>query len=211
MEPVEKSIRLIFCLFRPTPSAYGSFQARYRIGAVAATYSTITVMWDQNQVCDLHHSSRQCWILNPLSEARDGTRNLMVPSQIHFHCTMKGTPIFSLFLMVLIFFNFIIVILQCSVNFCYTAKWPSISFFLFGHAWGMQEFPGQGSDPHHSSYLSQSGDNTGPLTHWTTRELPPLTISTILKRYLKNMYLPPQSQLTKEEGQIQDPQGPKEV
>ena len=30
----------------------------------------------------LHHSSRQCWILNPLSKARDRTRNLMVPSWI---------------------------------------------------------------------------------------------------------------------------------
>uniref|UniRef100_A0A8D0RRC0 Glycerophosphodiester phosphodiesterase domain containing 1 n=1 Tax=Sus scrofa TaxID=9823 RepID=A0A8D0RRC0_PIG len=30
-------------------------------------------------VCSLHHSSRQCWILNPLSEARDRTCNFMVP------------------------------------------------------------------------------------------------------------------------------------
>ena len=30
-------------------------------------------------------------ILNPLSEAKDRTRNLMVPSQIRFHCAMMGT------------------------------------------------------------------------------------------------------------------------
>ena len=30
-------------------------------------------------------------ILNPLSEARDRTQNLMVPSQIHFHCAATGT------------------------------------------------------------------------------------------------------------------------
>ena len=43
-------------------------------------YTTATAMWDPRHICDLHHSSRQCRILNPLSEARDGTRNLMVPS-----------------------------------------------------------------------------------------------------------------------------------
>ena len=39
-------------------------------------------MLDPSRVCDLHHSSRQCRILHPLSEARDRTRNLVVPSQI---------------------------------------------------------------------------------------------------------------------------------
>ena len=48
-------------------------------------------MWDPSCLCDLHHSSWQCRILNPLSEARDRTRNLMVPSWIHFHFT-AGTP-----------------------------------------------------------------------------------------------------------------------
>ena len=33
-------------------------------------------------VCDLQDSSRQCWIHNPLSKARDWTYNLMVPSWI---------------------------------------------------------------------------------------------------------------------------------
>ena len=43
--------------------------------------------------CDLHHSSWQCQILNPLREARDRTGNLMAPSQIRFHCAKMGTPI----------------------------------------------------------------------------------------------------------------------
>ena len=29
-------------------------------------------MQDLSQICDLHRSSWQCWILNPLSKARDG-------------------------------------------------------------------------------------------------------------------------------------------
>ena len=45
-------------------------------------YTTATATWDPSHVCDLYHSSQQCRILNPLSEARDQTQNLMVPSQI---------------------------------------------------------------------------------------------------------------------------------
>ena len=49
-------------------------------------------MPDPSRVCDLHYSSQQRRILNPLSEARDGTRNLMVPSSICFRCATSGTP-----------------------------------------------------------------------------------------------------------------------
>ena len=49
-------------------------------------------MPDSSLVFDLHHSSHQCWIFNPLSEARDRTHNLMVPSWIHFHWATTGTP-----------------------------------------------------------------------------------------------------------------------
>ena len=55
-------------------------------------YATATATPDQSCICDLHHSSQQGQILNPLNKARDQTRNLMVPSQIHFHCAMTGTP-----------------------------------------------------------------------------------------------------------------------
>ena len=58
---------LFFGLFRTTPVAHGGSQARGRTRTIAA---------------GLYHSSRQRRILNPLSRARDPTRNLMVPSQI---------------------------------------------------------------------------------------------------------------------------------
>ena len=48
-------------------------------------YTTATATWDPSRVCSLHHSSQQGRILNPLSEARDQTCNLMVPSRIRFH------------------------------------------------------------------------------------------------------------------------------
>ena len=70
-----------FMLFRATLAAYGGSQARGPVRATAAS---------------LYHGSRQCQILN-LSETRDGTRNFMVPSWIHFHCTTTGTPLFFLF------------------------------------------------------------------------------------------------------------------
>ena len=55
-------------------------------------YTTATITRDPSCVCDLHHSSRQSQILNPLSEARDQTCNLMVLSWIHFLWTTTGTP-----------------------------------------------------------------------------------------------------------------------
>ena len=57
-------------------------------------YTTATATADPNHICDLHHSSLQCQILNPLNQVRDRTRNLMVPSRIHFHCIMMGTADF---------------------------------------------------------------------------------------------------------------------
>ena len=55
-------------------------------------YATATAVLDPSCICDLHHSSWQRWSLNPLSRARDWTRNLMVPSQIRFCSATTGTP-----------------------------------------------------------------------------------------------------------------------
>ena len=52
---------------------------------------------DPSRICNLHHSSWQHQMLNPLNEARDRTCNLMVPSWIHFRCATTGTPVFALF------------------------------------------------------------------------------------------------------------------
>ena len=78
------NLNFFFFPFRATPAAYGSSQAK-------------GPMWDLSLICDLHHSSRQRWILNRLSEARDQTCIFMDTSQIWFCCTMMGTPTFQTF------------------------------------------------------------------------------------------------------------------
>ena len=54
-------------------------------------YTTATATQAPSGDCDLHHSSWQCGILNPLSEARDRTCVLMYTSQISFHWATMGT------------------------------------------------------------------------------------------------------------------------
>ena len=61
-------------------------------------YATATAMRALSHIFDLHHSSRQHRILNSLSEAREQTLNLMVPSEIRFHCAKMGIPVFVFFL-----------------------------------------------------------------------------------------------------------------
>ena len=48
-------------------------------------YARATAPQDPSHVFDLHHSSQQRQIPNPLSEARDRTRILMVPCHSCFH------------------------------------------------------------------------------------------------------------------------------
>ena len=47
-------------------------------------YTTATATPDLSRVCNLHHSSQPCWILYPLSGARDRTRILMDTIQVHY-------------------------------------------------------------------------------------------------------------------------------
>ena len=47
--------------------------------------TTATAMQDPSLVCDLHYSSWQCQILNPLSEGRDQTQILMGTSRVCYH------------------------------------------------------------------------------------------------------------------------------
>ena len=57
---------LSFCLFRAEVPRLG-VQLELELPA----YATATAMRDPSHIHNLHHSSWQCKILNPLSEARD--------------------------------------------------------------------------------------------------------------------------------------------
>ena len=53
--------------------------------AAGLHYTTDTAMPDSSLVFDLHQSSQQCLILNPLKEARDRTHVAMDTSWVPFH------------------------------------------------------------------------------------------------------------------------------
>ena len=55
-------------------------------------YATATATWDLGHVCELHHSSWQCRIPDPLIKAGDQTHILMGASWVHFCYTTMGTP-----------------------------------------------------------------------------------------------------------------------
>ena len=55
-------------------------------------YTTTTSTQDPSLICNLHHSSQQRQIPNPLRKARNQTHILMDTSQICFHYATTGTP-----------------------------------------------------------------------------------------------------------------------
>ena len=58
-------------------------------------YPTATATPDPSRICDPPRSSREHWIPDPLSEARDRTRSLTRSSRIRCCCARKGTPCFA--------------------------------------------------------------------------------------------------------------------
>ena len=71
------------CLLGPPPHHMEVLRLGVPSELQLPAFTTATATPYPSRVCDLHHNSRQRWIFNPRSEARDRTRNLMVPSQIH--------------------------------------------------------------------------------------------------------------------------------
>ena len=69
-------------LFKATPVAYRSSQARSLIRSTVASLSHSHSNARSSHICDLHHSSWQHQNLNPLIKARDRTWVLMDPSHI---------------------------------------------------------------------------------------------------------------------------------
>ena len=65
--------------------ADGSCQARDLIGAAAAGLCHSHSNDKSRLVCNLRHGLRQCWILNPLSKARDRTH---IPMDTSWVCNL---------------------------------------------------------------------------------------------------------------------------
>ena len=80
----------VFLSFRATPAAHRGSGLRVKSKLQPLAYATAIAMWDLSHVCNLHHSSQQCQILNPLSEARDQTHILMDARWVHQPLSHNG-------------------------------------------------------------------------------------------------------------------------
>ena len=70
-------------------------------------YTTAPTMPDPSPVCDLHHTSCQHWILDPLKEARDWICILVDTSRLHYHWADR-TPCHGIFFWFFFFFLFLL-------------------------------------------------------------------------------------------------------
>ena len=90
-------------------------------------YTTATATPDLSRVCNLHHSSWQCQILNPLSKARDRTFILMDSCWVCYHWAMLG--ISSCHFLSFHFLNLKLKTLGSSL--LVLSKWPNCLIFNF--------------------------------------------------------------------------------
>ena len=86
------TLYFFFFLFTATTAEYGTSQARGWIRAAAKSPHQSHSNARSSCIFDLHHSSQQCYILNPLIEARDRTHILIDTSRVFFCWAMMGTP-----------------------------------------------------------------------------------------------------------------------
>ena len=80
------SLHLIFFFFPVFLGLHPQHMEILRLGVELElhlpAYTIATAMSDPRHICDLYHRSQQHLILNPLSEARDGTCTLVDPSWV---------------------------------------------------------------------------------------------------------------------------------
>ena len=62
---------LFFVFLGPHPRHMEVARLEVALELWSLAYVTATATSDLSRICNLHHSSRQRWILNPLSEAGD--------------------------------------------------------------------------------------------------------------------------------------------
>ena len=81
------------CFFFLGPHLQHMEVPRLRVKSELQPLAIATAMLDPSLVCNLHHSSWQRRIPDPLSQARDQIHILMKTSWIRFRCTTVGTTI----------------------------------------------------------------------------------------------------------------------
>ena len=91
-QPIFVCLFVFCCILGPHPRHMEASRLGVQLELQPLAYARASATPDPSSICDLHHSSQQCQILNPLSEARDLTHNLMVCSWIRFRCARTGTP-----------------------------------------------------------------------------------------------------------------------
>ena len=89
----------LFMLFRALPMAYGSSQAGGQIRAAAASLYHSQSNMGSSRICNLHHSTQQHQILNPLIKGRNWTHVLMDTSQVRYCWATTGTSAFIFWVM----------------------------------------------------------------------------------------------------------------
>ena len=94
-----------FFFFRAPPTACGESQVRGRIQRCShwpTPQSQQRQIWAASVT--LHHSSRQCQILNPLNKARNQAWVLLDTSQICFHWATMGSSHFHIHKLIFLLF-----------------------------------------------------------------------------------------------------------
>ena len=71
-----------FLFFKATPAAYEVPRLGVKLKPQLLAYATDTATWDPSHICDLHHGSQQCQILNPVREASDQACIFMDTSEV---------------------------------------------------------------------------------------------------------------------------------
>ena len=83
---------LFFICLGPHPWHMEVTRLEVKSGLQLLACTTATATQDPSHVCNLHYSSRKCWILNPLNVAGNQSRILLDTGWICFCCATMGTP-----------------------------------------------------------------------------------------------------------------------
>ena len=90
---IECCILFFFCFLEPYSRHLDVSRRGVESELQLSACTMATARPDGSLICNLDHSSWQCWTLNPLNTAQDPTHVVMMDtSRLRFCCAMTGTP-----------------------------------------------------------------------------------------------------------------------